>query len=176
MKKLFALSALSLALLSGTATASTGDIRFVGAVTDVTCNLVPSVNGAVNNVVMLGIASLDTPSAPVDFSLKSDGLGDCGTLADAGVVNITFGGTLTDQGLANQSGLATDAYVEIMSKNSSEAADNAIAVTNGSNTRKFTGNLFKSSADAGAQFQAQLVGQTQVGDYQSAISFVVAYM
>lgn len=176
MKKLLALSALSLALLSGTATASSGDIRFVGAVTDVTCNLVPSINGSVNNVVQLGTASLTTPATPVDFSLKSDGAGDCATLADDRVVNITFAGALTDAGLASQSGLAADAYVEIKSKNSSEAAANSLPVTRGSDTRKFTGNLFKTSTADGAQFQAQLVGQTQMGDYQSAIAFVVAYM
>lgn len=176
MKKLLVLSALSLALLSGTATASSGDIRFVGAVTDVTCNLVPSINGSVNNVVQLGTASLTTPATPVDFSLKSDGADDCATLADDRVVNITFVGSLTDAGLASQSGLATDAYVEITSKNSSVSADDAIPVTRSSDTRKFTGNLFKTSAADGAQFQAQLHGQTQVGDYQSAIAYVVAYM
>lgn len=174
MKKLLALSALSLALLSGTATASSGDIRFVGAVTDVTCNLVPSVGGSVNNLIQLGTASKTIPATPVDFSLKSDGKDDCSTIADDRVVNITFVGPLTDAGLASQSGLAADAYVAITSPNATE--DKTTVISKGSDTRKFTGNLFKTSTAAGAQFKAQLHGQTQVGDYQSAIAYVVAYM
>lgn len=176
MKKLFSLSVLSLALLSGNALAANGEIRFIGAVTDVTCNLVPSVGGSVNNTIQLGTASLTTPADAVNFSLKSDMLADCSALQDDDVVNIAFMGPLNDTGLANQSGLATDAFVEIKSVNATATADNANIIKQGSDKRAFKGSLFSTAGAAGAQFTAQLKGKTQQGDYQSALAFVVAYM
>lgn len=177
MKKLFSLSALSLVLLSGNALAANGEIRFVGAVTNVTCNVVPSVNGSTNNVVQLGTASLSTPATAVNFSLKSDGLNDCDSIEEAGNVVISFAGSLTEDGLANQSGLATDAFVQIKSVNATETdSENSNAIKSGDDRRTFAGALFKTAAADGAKFTAQLHGKTAKGDYQSAISFAVAYM
>lgn len=176
MKKLFSLSVLSLVLLSGNALAGNGEIRFVGAVTDVTCNLVPSVGGSVNNTIQLGTASLTTPATAVNFSLKSDMAADCSTLQDDDVVSIAFMGPLNDAGLANQSGLATDAIVEIKSVNATAAADNAAIIKQGSDKRAFKGELFSTAGAAGAQFTAQLKGKTLQGDYQSAIAFAVSYL
>lgn len=176
MKKLFSLSALSLVLLSGNALAAKGEVRFIGAVTDVTCNVVPSVNGSTSNVVHLGTASLTTPADLVNFSLKSDMAADCSAIGDDDKVVISFMGTLTEDGLANQSGLATDAIVEIKSVNATEAAENTTIVKNGNDRRTFAGALFNDAAADGAKFTAQLKGKTEKGDYQSAISFAVAYM
>lgn len=176
MKKLFSLSVLSLALLSGNALAGNGEIRFIGAVTDVTCNLVPSVGGSVNNTIQLGTASLTTPATAVDFSLKSDMAADCSALQDDDVVSIAFMGPLNDAGLANQSGLATDAIVEIKSVNATAAADNTVVIKQGSDKRAFKGSLFSTAGAAGAQFTAQLVGKTEQGDYQSALAFAVSYL
>lgn len=174
MKKLLALSALTLALISGTATASNGEVRFIGAVTDVTCDLVPSVDGNVSNLIQLGTAAVNGDATPVNFSLKSGGDAGCAALTDTDVVKISFAGELTDAGLGAQSGLATDAYVTILSKNA--AADNTAIISKGSDTREFAGDLFKDANAVGAQFEATLHGQSEAGDYQSALAFVVAYM
>ncbi|EBW6364251.1 hypothetical protein DPU24_26405 [Salmonella enterica subsp. enterica serovar Oranienburg] len=169
-------SALSLALLSGTASASKGDIYFIGAVTDATCDLGVTSGGVVNSTIQLGITSVNTESTPVKFELKpvNPSAQGCVDLEQANEVRISFGAHgLNSDGLPSQSGGATDAYVKVLSLNSSEAADNSIPIKQGSETRKFTGDKIKSD---GAQFQASLMGGSQKGDYHSALAFTVVYM
>lgn len=174
MKSIAALCGLSLAVISSSTVAASGDIRFVGAVTDVTCNVQPSVNGAVNNMVQLGTASLTTPATAVDFSLKSTGDAGCTSLVSSDVVRIIFSGPLNMSGLINQSGSATGAMVKIKSVNAS--ADNSVDISQTSTSRSFPGSLFNSTTADGAKFTAQLVGGSAAGDYQSAVAFVVAYL
>ncbi|EGB0328382.1 TPA: fimbrial protein PefA [Salmonella enterica subsp. enterica serovar Poona] len=177
MKKYaIALSALSLALLSGTASASKGDIHFVGAVSDSTCDLGVTVGGVVSNTIQLGTTSVNSEGTAVDFDLKPKDAtqGGCASLAATNEVVISFGAHgLSDEGLPAQSGLAKDAYVTIYSKNASETATNSVAIKKGNESRKFKGDVIK---DTGAQFKASLVGKTMKGDYQSAVAFVVTYM
>ncbi|ECF0162545.1 fimbrial protein PefA [Salmonella enterica] len=168
-----ALSALSLAFLSGTATASKGEVRFLGAVTDTTCDVSVSVGGSVNNMIQLGTTTLNNSGSPVDFTLKANKTTSCNSLQDNAPVNITFSGPLTSNGLGIQSGLATDAYVEVKSKNSSTSTDNNIAIKQGSDTRTFKGSDIKGN---GATFSAKIVGINEKGDFQSSLAFVVAYM
>ncbi|EHI3197143.1 TPA: fimbrial protein [Salmonella enterica subsp. enterica serovar Muenchen] len=177
MKKYaIALSALSLAVLSGTASASKGDIYFLGAVSDATCDLGVSVGGVVNNTIQLGTTQVNTESTPVKFELKpvNPTAGGCDSLDNTNNVHITFGAYgLSNEGLPSQSGQATDAYVKVFSENSSEAADNNIHIKQGSETRKFKGDVIKSD---GAKFKASLMGGAEKGDYHSALAFAVTYM
>ncbi|HFW5422436.1 TPA: fimbrial protein [Salmonella enterica subsp. enterica serovar Wandsworth] len=169
-------SALSLALLSGTASASKGDIYFIGAVSDTTCDLEVSVGGMVNNTIQLGVTSVNTEGGDVSFALKpvNPSAGSCASLDNTKNVHITFGSYgLTDEGLPSQNGEAKDAFVKVYSENSSEASDDSIHIKKGSETRKFKGDVIKTE---GAKFRALLKGGSQKGDYHSALAFAVTYM
>ncbi|EAA8634476.1 fimbrial protein [Salmonella enterica subsp. enterica] len=197
MKKVtLTMSVLSLALLAGSASAQTNDtnlqannIRFLGAVSDTTCNLVPWVDGSVVNVVNVGVAPVfngtgsNSGATPVHFALKADGSTTCGgIITNAGgntsykAASIAFMGALDSQGLANQSGSATGAYVEIMATNSNK---NSAPIVQGDVVREIAGdklvNVDGSPAAEGATFTAQLFGGTKAGDYQSAIAYQVSY-
>lgn len=63
-KHLLTVSALALAVMSGSALAANGgDVQFIGTVTDTTCDIVPEANGAVSNVVQLGNVATSTAAA-----------------------------------------------------------------------------------------------------------------
>lgn len=172
MKKTLILSALSLALLSGAASAA-NEVRFLGAVTDTTCSLAPSVGGSVNSLVNLGTAGTNASAAPVEFALKAGTEAGCTALVAGDMVHITFSGPLDAAGLKAQAGTATDAIVEIKALN--EQSNNANIITSGSDTRVFTGDKFTDSTAEGAKYSATLVGKTLPGDYQSALAFAVTY-
>ncbi|EDR9398808.1 hypothetical protein CC662_24200 [Salmonella enterica subsp. enterica] len=192
MKKVtLTMSVLSLALLAGSASAQTNDtnlqannIRFLGAVSDTTCNLVPWVDGSVVNVVNVGVAPTNSTADLVHFSLKADVnsatcsniVDNTGTTPSYKAASIAFMGALDSQGLANQSGSATDAYVEIIATNSDKTSN---PIVQGDVVRKIAGdklvNQDGSPAAEGATFTAQLHGGAQAGDYQSAISYQVSY-
>ncbi|ECB6686736.1 hypothetical protein DSB34_23535 [Salmonella enterica subsp. enterica] len=186
-KSVLAMSALSLALVSGVATAAVNDtnldannVRFLGSVSQITCNLVPHVNGSATNIVNVGIVPVGMAGAPssgteVPFTLKMDGKNadattGCPAIDDAVTANISFMGALDDKGLANQSGTASDSYVEIVAKNTS---DNKTAVlVQGDNMRSVAGDAL---AAEGAKFTAKLRGGTNAGSYESAIAYQVQY-
>ncbi|EAN1627464.1 fimbrial protein PefA [Salmonella enterica subsp. enterica serovar Reading] len=181
-KSVLAMSALSLALVSGVATANVNDanlqannVRFLGAVTDTTCNLVPHVNGSVTNVVNVGTVAKNAKGTPVEFSLKPDGKNDCSSIVDTNnpanskTAHIAFMGALTEQGLSNQSGTATDANLEIHATNSTQQNEK---ITQSNDVRQISGeNLM----DKGATFTATLHGGQVAGDFQSAIAYQVSY-
>lgn len=195
-KSVLAISALSLALLAGNASARTNDVtdannvRFLGAVSAMTCNLVPWVNGSVNNVVNVGVAASKDKGPVVNFALKANPTDtNCSGLAGnatanpainaASSVSIAFMGPLDTKGLANQSGSASDAWVEIIATNA-DNNKNTTAITQGDVIRDIAiANIWDITAGApvatGATFTAQLNGGTQIGDYQSAIAYQVSY-
>ncbi|EKQ5888511.1 hypothetical protein P5851_004414 [Salmonella enterica] len=181
-KSVLAMSALSLALVSGVATANVNDanlqannVRFLGAVTATTCNLVPHVNGSVTNVVNVGTVGTGGQGTPVEFSLKPDGKNDCSSVVDTTTpannktAHIAFMGALTDQGLSNQSGTATDANLVIFATNSTQTTD---PITQSDDVRQIEGINIMGD---GATFTATLHGGTVVGDFQSAIAYQVSY-
>ncbi|EED3682407.1 hypothetical protein FD93_002775 [Salmonella enterica subsp. enterica] len=181
-KSALAIFVLSLAMLSGVASATVNDanlnannVRFLGTVTDTTCNLVPYVNGSATNVVNVGTVTKGGTGTPVDFSLKPDGQNDCGTIVDKNnptnnkTAHIAFMGALTDSGLANQSGTAVDANLVILATNSTQATD---PITQSDDVRQVTG---ANIVGDGATFTATLHGGQTVGDYQSAIAYQVSY-
>ncbi|EAB2297763.1 fimbrial protein PefA [Salmonella enterica] len=181
-KSVLAMSALSLALVSGVATANVNDanlqannVRFLGAVTATTCNLVPHVNGSVTNVVHVGTVTAGGTGDAAEFSLKPDGKNDCSSVVDTNnsanskTAHIAFMGALTDQGLSNQSGTATDANLEIVATNSTNTTD---PITQSDDVRQVLGTTLMKD---GATFTATLHGGTAVGDFQSAIAYQVSY-
>ncbi|MGS0639263.1 fimbrial protein [Citrobacter sp. VF227] len=170
MKKyLLAVSALALAVMSGSAMAASGEVQFLGVVTDVTCDLKPEVGGAVNNLVQLGTASTGGAGNEVGFTLKADGT-QAGCQNLTGNVTIGWSGPFDANGLKAQSGLASDAWTRIYAVN---AVTTPLQDIN-SGTLSTDFDATKLTTD-GAQFNAYLNGGGIVGDYQSAAAFVVAY-
>ncbi|EAM7383124.1 fimbrial protein PefA [Salmonella enterica] len=185
-KSALAISVLSLAMLSGAASATVNDtnlgannVRFLGTVSQITCNLVPHVNGSATNVVNVGVVSTGTGTAhtqgtKIPFTLKPDNKNTnadagCPAITDSTQANISFMGALDSNGLNNQSGTATDSYVAIVATN---ADDNSTVVTQGKNVRVVAGKALK---EQGAMFTAQLFGGQTAGSYESAIAYQVQY-
>ncbi|MBC3378678.1 fimbrial protein [Serratia fonticola] len=170
-KNLLVVSALAMAVLSGSAMAA-NEVQFLGVVSDTTCDITPVVNGSVKNLVQLGTVAKGITGNPVDFTLKADpNAPGCGTADLAGkVATIGWGGPLDTTGLKPQGGLATDAYVLLATKNATTTAVQSITSTHSNadfDAEKLTTD--------GAQFTAALKGGQVVGDYSSAAAYVVAY-
>lgn len=182
MKKVLILSTLALACFSGTASAASGEIQFLGAVNSVTCDVDVVVGGSINKLIQLGTAKVNTAGTPIAFSLKSKGdytggepAGpvECGSLTAGDSVNITFAGNIDDKGLMNAAGRSAGAYVQINAVN--EKDGNTGPIVKGDNTRFFSGDKFNSKTAVGAEFTATLVGGSTAGDFQSVTAFAVAY-
>lgn len=171
-KNLLAVSALALAVMSGSALAASGDVQFLGVVTDTTCDVNPGVNGAVNSVVQLGTASTNGKGSIVNFSLKPDmSQTGCQNLATGNTVTIGWTGPFDGNGLKAQSGVADDAWTEIKTTNAT--VDKTINTTNLS--AEIAGVQFIANNGQGMTFSARLNGVTKTGDYQSAAAYVVGY-
>lgn len=170
MKKIFACSLIALGCMAGTAHAGSGEVRFLGAVTDTTCDLLPEVDGSVNNLVQLGTAGIDGKAGQKTFKLVlNPAQPDCAALPDDQVATIAWGGMFNEQGLTNQSGLATDAWVNIKTVN---ATGTQTDINSTSHAADWTGDTLKAT---GAEFTAELNGGKIPGDFASAAAFVVAY-
>ncbi|MBC6504702.1 fimbrial protein [Citrobacter freundii] len=170
-KNLLAVSALALAVMSGSAMAA-NEVQFLGVVTDTTCDLTPSVNGSVNGLVQLGSVTKTATGTPVDFALKADPTAPgCGTADLQGkVATIGWNGPFNTDGLKPQSGTATDAVALIASKNAQTTAIQPI--TQSHLSAGFDASILTTD---GAQFTAALKGGAVAGDYQSAAAYVVGY-
>lgn len=168
-KNLLTVSALALAMMSGSVLAANGEVQFLGVVTDTTCNLKSEIGGAVSNLVQLGTVAKSTAGTAVNFALKADAAqSGCSSLA--GKATIGWAGPFSTTGLKAQSGLATDAWTKIDTVNAQTTAVQNINSTHLSSDFDAT----KLTTD-GAQFTAQLNGGNITGDYRSAAAFVVAY-
>ncbi|MEG0867320.1 MAG: fimbrial protein [Hafnia sp.] len=169
-KNLLAVSALALAVMSGSALAANGEVQFLGVVTDTTCDLKPESGGSVNNLVQLGTVAKNTAGTVVNFALKADAAQPgCAGLTGK-KATIGWAGPFSNTGLKAQSGLAADAWTKIDTVNAQTTPAQNINSTHLSSD--FDADLLTT---AGAQFTAQLNGGSDVGDYQSAAAFVVAY-
>lgn len=170
MKKVILASAIALSFVGMVNTASasaTSEVRFIGAVSTVTCDLQAEVDGSVNSMVQLGTAKIDTAATPVEFSLKPKAGQNCdltGKTAD-----ISWGGAFSPNGLKSQSGAADDAWVKLTAINSKvpNSLINSTALT--------TSWDGPTVINDGAKFRAELNGGKKAGDYHSAAAFAVAY-
>lgn len=176
MKKQFlAVSALALAVMSGSALAAPQDVQFVGTVTDVTCDIKPEVNGTTGNYVQLGSVTKKTGAtndsdkgAVIPFALKPAAGTSC-SLTGKNTVSVTWIGGFDGDGLTAQSGVAKDAKAVIKSTNAKQNA----TITNAKTTVDFdSSNL---TGTSGLEFSAQLHGGDTVGDYISSAAFLVQY-
>ncbi|MCQ6023900.1 fimbrial protein [Escherichia coli] len=169
MKKLMIASAIAMTMTAGSAMASQGEVQFFGNVTANTCDVTPEVNGAVTNMIQLGTVTTNGTGKEIPLVLKATNAkgGDCQSLAGK-TATVAWGGPLNDKGIANQGGLADDAYVILTSTNAKQdqsiiKADNAVDF-----------DADKAIAD-GFAFTAQLKGGATAGDFQSAAAYAVTY-
>ncbi|EAT8962729.1 fimbrial protein [Salmonella enterica] len=175
MKKQFlAVSALALAVMSGSALAAPQDVQFVGAVTDATCNIKPEVGGTTGNYVQMGtVAKGGVQQTGIPFTLKAvPGTGNnaC-TLTGMSTASVSWVGNFDSDGLKAQSGAAYDAKAIIEPVNAKANAP----ITNANTTSEFDSNKLTATNPDGLQFTAKLKGGSQAGDYVSSAAFVVAY-
>ncbi|MCZ8880685.1 fimbrial protein (plasmid) [Escherichia albertii] len=170
MKKLMAISVIAMSMAAGSAMASQGDVKFFGSVTEITCDVVPEVNGSVNNMIQLGSVKKDTLGEEVSLVFKAaDASGqDCAQLVSGKTASIAWSGNLTSKGIGAQGGLAEDAYVVLKPKNGT----NTNVITSANNVAEFAA---ENVAGNGLQFIAQLQGGQTVGDFQSAAAYAVSY-
>ncbi|MVV97809.1 hypothetical protein [Escherichia coli] len=177
MKKLMIASAIAMAMAAGSAMAVTtnmgvqqNEIQFLGAVTEVTCNIDAVVDGAVNNVVQLGTVKKGEEGEVKNIVLKAKQGTTCAGL-DTKTATIAFKGPLGDDGLKNDKGTATGAFVSLIAKNS-KTQD--LAVNKGQNAIEFTGNLVNTE---GYKFEAKLDATTAAaaGTFDSALAYAVTY-
>lgn len=115
---LMAMSAM--AVMSVQADENSGELHFVGAVSDITCNIKVLVGGVPSSFIQLGSMSADGSGATaVNFSLVSDNP-VCLDKISANVGWQSF--QLTSEGLGNGSGTATGAVVKLTADNGANTA------------------------------------------------------
>lgn len=174
MKKLMIASAIAMTMAAGSAMASQGNVQFFGNVTAQTCDLVPEIGGAVNNMIQLGTVTTNAGQGnthegqAIEFALKAKDAAACTEAAKLGAT-IAWDGNLGAQGVMNQGGQAADAHVVLVAKNAT-TPDTQITSTKSSaefSKDKLTGEGYK--------FTAQLIGGATPGDFQSASAYAVTY-
>lgn len=178
MKKLAIITAIGMAIASGSAMAAqTGEVQFFGNVTAATCNIIPEIDGAVNNLLQLGTVSNGGTGAGNDigdeipFALKAaPNDAGCKALGSTKSALVSWDGPLNAVGVQNVGGLATDAVVLLATVNAKTTP--VTSVTSGKNTVEFIENLVNTD---GYKFTAQLKGGTTVGDFKSAAAYAVTY-
>lgn len=173
MKKQFlAVSALALAVMSGSALAAPQDVQFVGTVTDVTCDIKPEVGGTTGNYVQLGSVTAGQTGSEELFTLKADGASNnCATTVAGKTATVSWIGSFNGQGLTAKTGTATDAVAVITTVNAT--SQNQVVMTSTTNEAEF--NAANLTNGTGLQYKAQLKGGTKLGDYISSAAFLVQY-
>lgn len=173
MRKVFIVSAMAIGMsgIASTASANTGEVQFIGAVSDTTCNINPEVDGIMKNTIQLGTMKLDgTGVQPVNFNLVPD-TNECleKTSASVGWQSAGF----DNNGLVNMKGDATGASIELIALNSKTA--NEKVTFNKQNIEFGDG----ASGIGKFQFTAQLVkssaGNATPGTVISSAAYAVAY-
>ncbi|HBA9300925.1 TPA: hypothetical protein J1342_004588, partial [Escherichia coli] len=171
MKNIFAPALAMVLFATGVNAAQNGQITFLGAVTQDTCDLSPEVNGAGANQIDLGTVKIGASGTAVDFSLvkNSEPSNTCAGIIDGKTAKISFMGNLTSQGVENQGGSATGAYAVLVAKNA-QTPNSEIKAGQDSVTFDAT----KLNND-GFQFSAELKPGQTAGDFRSVVSYAVAY-
>ncbi|EHJ8506394.1 fimbrial protein [Salmonella enterica subsp. diarizonae serovar 47:k:z53:[z84]] len=176
MKKSIIASVIAMGMASSSAYAAdtqTGNIQFSGAVTAETCNIVPEIEGGtVKNTVELGTVAPSGTGDYKNFAFKAANPADPACVAlgvDTKTATVSFSsGALNGNGLGITRGTASDAYVMIESTN----AKSNVNITQNKKVADFTAD--KLIAD-GLKFKAALKGGAESGNFDSAITFSMAY-
>ncbi|EPS0558334.1 fimbrial protein PefA [Enterobacter roggenkampii] len=175
MKKIFTVSALSIAMMSGSAFAgnNTGDVQFVGVVTDTTCDIVPYVNGAPNSIINVGSVTTSngaSPSGPdTRFYLKVANGATCGDASLTTAVFNFYSTTFNSTGIGNSTGTATDSNMRLTANNTSIGPKPLYQTDNTAEISLATLN------SNGLDLSAQLLGGTIPGTYESTMTYTVYY-
>lgn len=174
MKKLILASVVAMAMSAGVAQANTGDLQFIGSVSDVTCDIVVENDGVVTNVIQLGTTKPGEKANPVEFALKAADPAACTLGTTTTSAEVAWASpTINSAGLGNGGGTAggTD-----MTLTATSADGGAKPIKKGSNFANFK------AADVngdGFRFEAQLdaatSGAATVGTFTAAAAFAVAY-
>lgn len=181
MKKLIIASAIAMTMASGAAMAAdantdqTGEVTFIGSVTAKTCDLAPSVDGIMTDVIDLGTIDVGNNGAEKSFALVKKPGTTC-TLEDATTADVTWGGKFTAEGLANTQGTAGKAHVVLTAKGHNEAGDDKL-ITSAAQTVNFEKAQDKLNSD-GFKFTAQLKSDPNggtAGSFLSTAYYAVAY-
>lgn len=173
MKKLMLASAIVMAMTAGSAMAADNQqsqIKFLGAVTETTCDIASTVDGAVNDLVQLGTVKKGETGEVKNIVLKAKEGSTCSGLANK-TANILFQGPLGDLGLENSNGSADKATVLLVAKNSKTPDQD---VKKGQNNIEFDADLVNSD---GYKFEAKLKSDATgtAGTFDSALAYAVTY-
>ncbi|EGI4371788.1 hypothetical protein IGG50_004856 [Escherichia coli] len=174
MKKLMMVSAIALSMATGSAMAALGDkgsqgtTQFIGTVAAATCNVAVSSNGAVNNLVQFGTVNKNQRSER-QFSVKFNDPTCAGGLTKAHF--LWTSPNFTPQGIGNQSGSATDSWVELTAVSGTNTTTNVNAIT--STMNKVTYNIV--AASDGFGYKAVLHAGKIAGTFDTAAAYTVTY-
>lgn len=171
MKKLIIASGIAMAMAAGSAMAENqqSQIQFLGAVTETTCDITSSVDGAVNEVVQLGTVKKGETGEAKKIVLKAKDGTTCDVTGKA-TTSVVFQGPLGDKGLENSNGSADKATVSLIAKNA-KATDQE--VKKGQNSIDFEA----AKINSGLEFEAKLVSAADgtAGSFDSALAYAVTY-
>lgn len=169
MKKLMIVSTIAMTMVAGSAMASQGDIKFFGNVSAVTCDVTPSIDGNVTDLVQLGTVAPNGEGDAKNIIFKATNISgeDCASLKEK-TASIAWSGELTPHGIGAQSGVAQDAYVILTPANGKDS--NPVNASH--NVSMFDASKL---ATEGFKFTAKLKGGSTPGDFQSAAAYAVTY-
>ncbi|MCZ8781123.1 fimbrial protein [Escherichia albertii] len=169
MKRLILVSAIAMSMAVGSVMASQSDVKFFGNVSAITCDVTPSVDGNVTDLVQLGTVAPQGEGKAKDIIFKAADIsgGQCGSLASK-TASIAWTGELTAEGIGAQGGVAQDAYVILTPVNGQDG--NPIKASH--NVATFDAGKL---ATEGFKFSAKLKGGDIPGDFQTAAAYAITY-
>ena len=174
MKKLMIASAIAMTMVAGSAMAAgnqQNEIRFLGVVTEVTCDIDAVVDGAVNNVVQLGTVKKGESGQEKNIVLKAKAGTTCAGL-ETKTATITFRGPLGANGLENANGTAVNATVALIAENAKKQNQ---PITKDQSSIDFTASDVNGD---GYKLTAQLKSDAATGGagtFESALAYAVTY-
>lgn len=175
MNKFIPLAIVSIGAMGvlNTVSANTGEVQFIGAVTDTTCVINPEVDGLIKSTIQLGTMKPDGSNAKEVFFNLVPETADCLSKTHASVGWQSAGFDVA--GLSNMKGDATGASITLTAINSKPANEKVTA-----NKQNITFGSATDTAGIGAfQFKAQLsktgTAAATAGTVISSAAYAVAY-
>ncbi|WP_218073131.1 hypothetical protein [Escherichia coli] len=176
MKKLMIASAIAMTMTAGSAMATLGDagsqgqVQFLGTIAAKTCDVVVEGDGAVNNLIQFGTIAPNEKSTK-EFSVK---LKDPTCVAGMTKAHFLWASpNFTTEGIGNQSGTSTDAFVKLNAKSGDNTADNTANITSTNNAVTFT--IVPDKAGSGFKYIAELNAGQNKGTFETAAAYSVIY-
>ncbi|HEI3800164.1 TPA: hypothetical protein SI430_004597 [Escherichia coli] len=176
MKKLMIASAIAMTMTAGSAMAALGDagsqgqVQFLGTVAAKTCDVVVDGDGAVNNLIQFGrIGTNEKVSKEFSVKLKDPA---CVT----GMTKAHFlwaAPAFTSQGIGNQSGTATDAWVKLNAK--TDAVGNTTTTTADITSANNAVDFAIVKPENGFKYIAELNAGAKKGTFETAAAYSVVY-